>query len=70
MSTVRTPAQELGRDLKDARKEVGLTQVQLAELVDLSDRTVRDIEKGAGGVSLGAVLKVADALGLRLKVHR
>ena len=70
MSDVSTVRQELGRALKDARKEAGLTQVQLAELVDLSDRTVRDVEKGAGGVSLSAALKIVDALGLHLEVRR
>ena len=70
MSDVSTVRQELGRALKDARKEAGLTQVQLAELVDLSDRTVRDVEKGASGVSLGAALKIVDALGLHLEVRR
>ena len=70
MSDVSTVRQELGRALKAARKEAGLTQVQLAELVDLSDRTVRDVEKGAGGVSLGAALKIVDALGLHLEVRR
>ncbi|MEU3846944.1 helix-turn-helix domain-containing protein [Micrococcus terreus] len=62
--------QMLGRSLRAARREAGLTQVQLAELVGLSDRTVRDLEKGAGGVSLAAALRTAEALGLHIEVRR
>ncbi|PMC75092.1 MULTISPECIES: helix-turn-helix domain-containing protein [unclassified Brachybacterium] len=59
----------LGAALRDARKQAGLTQLQLAELAGLSDRTVREIEKGSGSPGLAAVLTVADVLGMRLELR-
>ena len=59
-------AAAVGSAIRDARRESGLTQAQLAELVGLSDRTVRDIEKGSGSPSFSSVAATANALGLRL----
>lgn len=56
----------VGQAIREARRESGLTQTQLGELVGLSDRTVREIEKGTGGSSFGAVSAAANALGLRI----
>ncbi|MST64091.1 helix-turn-helix domain-containing protein [Schaalia hyovaginalis] len=50
------------------RKNYRLTQTQLGDLVGLSDKTVRDIERGTGSPSLKAVLSTLSALGLRLEV--
>lgn len=58
----------IGRALRDARKRSGLTQMELAELAGLSDRTVRDIEKGSVSPSIGAVLSALYVVGLRLEV--
>lgn len=54
----------VGAAIRAARKEAGLTQKQLAELVELGERTVREIERGAEGPSIGAVLRTANAVGL------
>ena len=54
----------IGVAIRAARKQAGLTQKQLAELVELGERTVRDIERGAEGTSIGAVLRTANAVGL------
>lgn len=54
----------IGAAIRAARKEAGLTQKQLAELVELGERTVREIERGAEGPSIGAVLRTANAVGL------
>ena len=61
-------ARTIGEAIRRARKDAGLTQTQLGELVGLSDRTVREIEKGAGTPSLGAVAAAANALGLKLAI--
>ncbi|GAA1348077.1 helix-turn-helix transcriptional regulator [Arthrobacter roseus] len=58
----------VGHAIRDARRNLGLTQTQLAELVGLSDRTIRDIEKAAGGPSFTSVVTAANAVGLRLVV--
>lgn len=61
-------ARELGLTIRDARKHFRLTQTDLAELIGISDRTVRDIEKGRPGVAFSTVLAVAAAVGVHLQV--
>jgi Predicted transcriptional regulators len=63
---VVSDARAVGQAIREARRESGLTQAQLGELVGLSDRTVREIEKGSGGSGFGAVSTAANALGLRI----
>lgn len=56
--------------IRGARKEAGLTQEDLANLADTSERTIRAIETGSGNPSLKAVAAAANVLGLRLTVTR
>nr|VDG61907.1 DNA-binding transcriptional repressor PuuR [Streptococcus thermophilus] len=62
-------AEEIGQRVVNARRQARLTQVQLAELAGLSDRTVREIEHGSGSPALGSVLEVLDVLGLEIEVR-
>lgn len=48
------------------RKELGLRQVDLAELAGVSERFVRLVESGKESVRLDKVQPVLDVLGLRL----
>lgn len=57
----------VGATIRAARKSTGLTQADVADLAGISERTLRDIESGAGSPSLAAVAKVANVLGLHLK---
>lgn len=59
---------EIGAAIRRARQDARLTQTQLGELAGMSDRTVRDIEKGSPAPSVGAVLALLDALGLIVTV--
>ncbi|MDO5661253.1 MAG: helix-turn-helix domain-containing protein [Brachybacterium sp.] len=61
-------ARDIGAAVHRARGEAGLTQQQLGELAGLSDRTIREIEKGSGSPGLSAVLSVITVLGLTLTV--
>ena len=63
-----TTATDIGSALRAARRRLGLTQQEVADLSGLSDRTVRDLEKGSSSPSPGAVIAVARVLGLRLEV--
>lgn len=56
--------------IRAVRKEVGLTQEDLANLAETSERTIRAIETGTGNPSLRAVVAAAQVLGLRLSVTR
>lgn len=50
------------------RKDLQLTQQEVAELTGLSRRTVQQVERGKGTVRLDILLRVLDAVGLSLAV--
>lgn len=54
----------LGQQLKKLRVEQKLNQADVALFVGVSERTVRNIEKGAVGTKTGVVLSAASELGL------
>ena len=51
------------------RRELGLTQAELAELAGVSERFVRLVEGGKTTVRLDKLLAMFDVLGLRLGVE-
>jgi DNA-binding XRE family transcriptional regulator len=57
----------IGASIRRARKEAGITQATLADLVGTSSRTVHAIETGTGNPSLVTVAAAANAVGLHLK---
>lgn len=61
---VRRAAADIGRQLAAWRKLQNLTAQQVAERADISRDTLRRLEHGEAGVSLGVVLNVARALGV------
>ena len=60
---VARAASAIGSHLADWRRMQNLTAVQVAERADISRDTLRRLEHGDPGVSLGTVLGVARALG-------
>jgi HTH-type transcriptional regulator/antitoxin HipB len=67
MTSIRT-AQQLGGALRAARKQLGLTQPQLALAAGVGVRFVVDLEAGKATVQLQQVLRVIDALGGELEI--
>jgi y4mF family transcriptional regulator len=61
-SPIRTPKQ-LGDALHAARKQLGLTQPQLALAAGVGVRFIVDLEAGKATLRLENVLRVIDALG-------
>ncbi|MEB3288013.1 MAG: helix-turn-helix transcriptional regulator [Vampirovibrionales bacterium] len=61
---VRRMLQKLGSDIKDARRYRGLPAEVLAERAFTSRPTLRRIESGDYGVSIGIYASVLHALGL------
>jgi DNA-binding XRE family transcriptional regulator len=55
---------ELGRSIRLARTRRGLSSTLLAERAGMSRPTLRAIERGDAGVTLGAVANVLHSLGL------
>lgn len=56
--------------LRARRKDLGLTQQEIAELAGVATRTVHAVEAGKPTVRLDALLAVLSALGLQLRLER
>ena len=52
----------IGENLYKVRKAKGLTQAEVAEKADLSDRTYADIERGSVTMRIDSLLKICQAL--------
>lgn len=52
----------IGNKLLSARKHLGLTQAEVAEIAGLSDRTYADIERGTVNMRLETILRICKAL--------
>ena len=57
----------LGQAVRDKRKEAGLTQERLAERADLSTIFISRIERGVESPTLDNLVKIARALGVRVR---
>ncbi|MBR3060781.1 MAG: helix-turn-helix transcriptional regulator [Oscillospiraceae bacterium] len=53
---------QIGNKLFALRKRAGLTQQELAEAANLSDRTYADIERGETNMRVSTLLKLCEAL--------
>ncbi len=54
--------QKIGNNLLNIRKQLGLTQAQVAEKAGLSDRTYADIERGCTNMRTETLLNICQAL--------
>lgn len=57
----------LGKRIKELRKEAGLTQEKLAELIDIETTSLSGIESGRHFPSLPTIEKIANKLNVELK---
>ena len=62
MTTIQSP-QQLGEVLRAARKQLGLTQPQLALAAGVGVRFIVNLEAGKPTVRLETVMRVIEALG-------
>lgn len=60
---------DLGATVRERRKDLRLTQQQLADLAGTSERFVRALERGKPTVQLNHVVAVLDAIGLELRTE-
>jgi len=62
-------ANTIGESIRNRRKELEITQPHLAELAQVSVNTLYKIERGQGNPSLEILNKLADVLGMELKLE-
>ena len=55
-----------GEVLRDRRKEIGMTQKELADIVGRNRTYINRIEKGETDLQLSSFLRIADALGIKI----
>ncbi len=53
----------------DARERSGITQKQLSELTGIAQGDISKLERGIGNPSLRTLKRIANGLGMRLKVE-
>lgn len=56
--------------IKRRRKALGITQLELADLADVSERLVRDLEKGRLTIKTEKLLAILEALGLEIHIQK
>ena len=66
----RADAATWGAQVRSRRRDLGLTQLEVAELAGVAARTVHAVEAGKATLRLDALLAVLDAVGLRLDLVR
>ncbi len=59
---------DLIKALKERREMLGVTQEHLAELAGVGLRTLKTLESSKGNPTFGTLNKLADVLGLELKL--
>jgi y4mF family transcriptional regulator len=60
--------EDIGRQVRDARNAMGMTQQRFADLAGVGRRFLIDLEHGKPGLKIGLVLDVCKAAGIRLAV--
>jgi len=60
---------ELGDTIRIRRKELSITQPHLAELAKVSTNTLYKLERGQGNPSFEVIVKLAEVLGMELKLE-
>jgi HTH-type transcriptional regulator / antitoxin HipB len=68
MSTIIRSPETLGNAIRNARKQRGLSQARLAELVGLRQAAISLIEKGHAPLKLDTLLTILAALDLDLNI--
>ncbi|MBV5343690.1 helix-turn-helix transcriptional regulator [bacterium] len=60
---------DITKTIKQRREELGITQEKLADIALVSLRTLKAIESGKSNPTINSISKIADILGLDLKLE-
>ncbi len=58
----------IGEEIRKRRKMLWIIQPELADIAGVSLRSLIEIENGTGNPTLIQIMKVLDALGLKIKI--
>ena len=58
----------IGKKIKEQRKRLGLSQFELAELVDVHEKQIYRIETGLNTPSISTIIKILHALKMDIRV--
>lgn len=61
--------QEIGTAIKERRRSLKISQLELSELAGIGINTLVAIERGQGNPKLSTLLSVADTLGLKVEIR-
>lgn len=61
--------QEIGTAIKERRRSLKISQLELSELAGIGINTLVAIERGQGNPKLSKLLSVADTLGLKVEIR-
>lgn len=59
---------KIGEEIKNRRKMLGIIQPELADIAGVSLRSLIEIENGTGNPTVIQIMKVLDALGLKINI--
>jgi HTH-type transcriptional regulator/antitoxin HipB len=68
MSDIANICESIGAAIRVRRKQLGMTQLDLAEFTGLQRQTISRVEAGNGAVTLATVARIAAVVGLDLMV--
>jgi len=68
MSDMTNIFKGIGKAIRARRKQLGMTQLDLAEISGLQRQTISRVEAGNGAVTIATVARIAVVVGLNLKV--
>ena len=60
--------EQIGQMIKTRRKELGVTQLEVANLASVGINSLVAIERGKGNPSLKTLLRILEVLGLEIKL--
>lgn len=58
----------IGKEIEDTRIKKGLSQIALAQLLDVEQSTISKIERGAFSVSIDYLFKIGQHLGFKIEL--
>lgn len=66
MSDIANIFERIGVAIRARRKQLGMTQLDLAEIAGLQRQTISRVEAGNGAVTIATVARIAAVVGLDL----